>query len=975
MRRMYRLIGFALLCLAAANAAAQARHLTVGVSQNPPKIFFNDAGRADGIHVDLLREAARAENWKLDFVPCQLDACLRMLQEGKIDILPDVAWTEGRSKIVDFHRTPALYSWLQVYRHPKVPILSIAGLDGKRLAVLRGSVQQSYFTELSGDYHIHPSLVTVASNEQGFELVRQRRADAAVADRHVGNILAAQKGLVETPIAFQPVRLFYATGKGRHGDVLAALDRHLQAWQGDPDSVYFKILQGWQKKAVLSLVPDYALWAGAAIVGLLVIALLLAAWLRRQVEQKTSALRDSEARLSTILESVDSLIYIKDADYRYQYANRAVRTFIDKSDAEIIGKTDYDLFGPETAAAIRARDKLVIEQGERIVAEEARRDIRADSATYLSTKIPLRRQDGSIYGLCGISTDISERKSAEESTRVAATVFQSQEGMFVTGPDRRILDVNGAFTAMTGHTASELLGRSPLAISLARAGADFREEMWKSVDQHGKWQGEIWTHRKTGETYPAWLTVTAVRDADGIISNYVGTQADITQQKLAQDEILQLAYYDPLTGLPNRRLLLERLHHCLSVSHRSGQPVALLFLDLDNFKDLNDTRGHEVGDELLKQVAQRILGCIPEGDTVARLGGDEFVILLESIGAREDEAADHAAAVGWKIIGAVGAPYDISGSSHHATCSIGAALRIEHDTDIDDLMKRGDLAMYEAKRDGRNTLRFFHRSMESDVTYRTALENELRESLGKSQFELNYQTQVDGSGRIMGVEALLRWNHLKRGIVGPAVFIPIAEASGLIVQLGEWVMRNACSQLAAWAPLTGMSHLTIAVNVSARQFRQAGFVADTLRVIEETGARPDRLKLELTETLLIENVDDTIEKMHQLKDHGIGFSLDDFGTGYSSLSYLKLLPLDQLKIDRSFVREVLVDQNDASIARSIVALGKALGLGIIAEGVETEAQRTFLAEIGCECCQGFLFGPPMAVGTLERIINGTHAVV
>ena len=975
MGRTHRLIGFALLCLAAANAAAQARHLTVGVYPNPPKLFFNQAGKADGIHVDLLREVARAENWTLDFVPCQWDACMRAVQEGTIDLLPDVAWTAERSQVIDFHRTPALYSWSQVYRHPEVPILSIAGLDGKRLAVLGGSVQQSYFTDLASDYHIRPSLLTIQSAAQGFELVRQRRADAVVADRHVGDMLAAQEGLVETPVAFQPVRLFYATGKGRQADVLAALDRHLQAWQDNPDSVYFKILQRWEKKAVLSHLPDYLLWAGAAIVGLLAVALLLAIWLRRTVEQKTSALRDSEARLSTILESVDSLIYIKDADYRYQYVNRAVRTFIDKSDAEIIGKTDYDLFGPRAAAAIRARDKVVIEQGERIVAEEAKRDIRADSPTYLSTTIPLRRQDGSIYGLCGIATDISERKNAEESTRIAATVFQSQEGMFVTGPDRRILDVNEAFTAMTGYTAHELLGGDPLAVSLARGGADLRDEMWKSVGQHGKWQGEIWTHRKTGETYPAWLTVTAVRDADGNISNYVGTQADITQQKLAQDEILHLANYDPLTGLPNRRLLLERLQHCLSVSHRSGQPVALLFLDLDNFKDLNDTRGHEVGDELLKQVAQRILGCIPEGDTVARLGGDEFVILLESIGTREDEAAEHAAAVGWKIIAAVGAPYDISGSSHHATCSIGAALRIDHDTDIDDLMKRGDLAMYEAKRDGRNTLRVFHRDMESDVTYRTALENELRESLGKSQFELKYQTQVDGRGRILGVEALLRWNHLKRGIVGPAVFVPIAEASGLIVPLGDWVMRHACRQLAAWAPLAGMSHLTIAVNVSARQFRQPGFVADTLRAIEETGARPDRLKLELTETLLIENVEDTIEKMHQLKDHGIGFSLDDFGTGYSSLSYLKLLPLDQLKIDRSFVREVLVDQNDASIARSIIALGKALSLDIIAEGVETEAQRTFLAEIGCECCQGYLFGRPMAIGKLERIISATHAVV
>lgn len=285
-------------------------------------------------------------------------------------------------------------------------------------------------------------------------------------------------------------------------------------------------------------------------------------------------------------------------------------------------------------------------------------------------------------------------------------------------------------------------------------------------------------------------------------------------------------------------------------------------------------------------------------------------------------------------------------------------------------MKRGDLAMYEAKRDGRNTLRFFHHNMASDVTYRIALEMELRESLGKSEFMLHYQPQVDGTGKVTGVEALLRWTHPKRGTVGPTVFIPIVEASGLIVQLGSWVIRNACLQLARWADDPAMAHLTLAVNVSARQFRQQDFVAEMLATLSETGARADLLKLELTETLLIENVEDTIQKMRQLKQLGIGFALDDFGTGYSSLSYLKLLPLDQLKIDRSFVRDVLVDPNDASIARSIVALGQALGLAIIAKGVETEAQRAFLAELGCDSCQGYLFGRPMEVALLEVLIRG-----
>ena len=958
-----------LLCWTGPAAAAD-RPVRVGVYPNAPKIFVNAEGRADGIMADLLRKIAEAENWQLEFVPCEWAACMRAVEQGELDLMPDVAWSVERARMLDFHQVPALHSWSQVYRHPRVPIASILDLDGKRIAVLGNSIQHEFLVEFLRQFGVNPVLVSAASIDDGFALVEARKADVVVANKYAGDIHATRHDLVETPIAFLPARLFYAAPKGQGGGRLAAIDRHLGVWQQSPDSPYFEVLQRWQRQTLLARTPEYVLWAAGAIVAALVLALLIAFWLRRQVDLKTRALRDSERRMSTILDSVDSLIYIKDERYRYQYVNRAVCKFYDTARDQIIGKRDDELFDPVTAAQIRSTDSRVIEQGVRVVADEVKSTTRHDTPTFLSTKIPLCREDGSVYGLCGIATDISDRKNAEESTRIAATVFQSQQGMFVTGPDRLMLDVNDAYTAMSGYAASELIGQGPLPVSLEPAGKNFWDTMWEVIGMRGKWQGEVWTQNRKGERYPAWLTVTAVRDASGHTSNYVGTQADITRQKMAQDEIMQLANYDALTGLPNRRLLLERLQHCLSVYNRSKQAVALLFLDLDNFKDLNDTRGHEVGDQLLIQVAQRIKGCIREGDTVARLGGDEFVILLEGIGESEEQAAAHAATVGWNIIRVIGEPFDIGGRTHHATCSIGAALRVELDTDIDDLMKRGDLAMYEAKRDGRNTLRFFHHNMASDVTYRIALEMELRESLGKSEFMLHYQPQVDGSGKVTGVEALLRWTHPKRGTVGPTVFIPIAEASGLIVQLGSWVIRNACLQLARWADDPTMAHLTLAVNVSARQFRQQDFVAEVLATLNETGARADLLKLELTETLLIENVEDTIQKMRQLKQFGIGFALDDFGTGYSSLSYLKLLPLDQLKIDRSFVRDVLVDPNDASIARSIVALGQALGLAIIAEGVETEAQRAFLAELGCDSCQGYLFGRPMEVALLEVLIRG-----
>ena len=570
--------------------------------------------------------------------------------------------------------------------------------------------------------------------------------------------------------------------------------------------------------------------------------------------------------------------------------------------------------------------------------------------------------------LCGISTDISERKRIEDSLRIAATVFQSQEAMFVMGPNRRILNANQAFCAMSRLTSGEAIGQPLAPIAIEPDGPDIGEYMWEVVERDSRWCEQVWTRRSDGVPYPAWLTVTAVRDAQGDTTNYVGTQTDITEQKLAQDEIVRLAYYDPLTGLPNRRLLLERLEHSVSVHHRSQLGGALLFLDLDNFKDLNDTRGHEIGDQLLLQVAQRLASCSGEGDTVARLGGDEFVILLEGIEGSERQVTDSAAAAGRTILEAIARPFAIGDYAHHATCSIGVALYLGEALNVNDLMKRADLAMYEAKKVGRNSLRFFHRDFAAAVSYRTALETELRHAIEAAQFMLYYQCQVDGAGCITGAEALLRWLHPQRGVVTPNVFIGLAEESGQIVPLGHWVLEMACRQLAAWASVPRLRHLTLAVNVSAHQFREADFVERIFALLDLTGADPARLKLELTESLLIENVEGTISKMNQLKACGIGFSLDDFGTGFSSLAYLKRLPLDLLKIDHSFVRDLLVDPNDAAIARSIVALATALGLGTIAEGVETEEQRAFLAGIGCEACQGYLFSRPVPVEQFERLV-------
>ncbi len=460
-----------------------------------------------------------------------------------------------------------------------------------------------------------------------------------------------------------------------------------------------------------------------------------------------------------------------------------------------------------------------------------------------------------------------------------------------------------------------------------------------------------------------------VRQSDAALlslSRSIGSQiGQFIARKAAENEIWQLAFYDPLTRLPNRRLLIDRLHHALAASTRSNRHGALLFVDLDNFKTINDTLGHDTGDLLLQQVAGRLSTSVRAGDTLARQGGDEFVILLMGLSEVPQEAAVQTEAIGEKILATLNKPYQLADHVHHSTVSIGATLFDGHIESAAELLKRADLAMYQAKAAGRNALRFFEADMQTAVTLRAELEADLRQGLQDGQFFLCYQTPVDDTDCVTGAEVLVRWQHPVRGLVSPAEFIPVAEETGLILPLGRWVLETACAQLSAWAVQPAMAHLTVAVNVSARQLRQPDFVAQVVEVIEHTGVNARKLKLEITESMLLDNVEEIIAKMTALKILGVGFSLDDFGTGYSSLSYLKRLPLDQIKIDQSFVRDVLTDPNDAAIVRAIVVLAQSLGLSVIAEGVETGLQRDFLATHGCHAYQGYLYGRPLSLEQFE----------
>nr|WP_267877701.1 bifunctional diguanylate cyclase/phosphodiesterase [Duganella guangzhouensis] len=573
-------------------------------------------------------------------------------------------------------------------------------------------------------------------------------------------------------------------------------------------------------------------------------------------------------------------------------------------------------------------------------------------------------------GVAVVHVDITERHEAEVELRIAATAFESSEGMMVTDSHGVILKVNTAFTRITGYGVNEAVGQTPAMLSSGRHEAEFYSSMWQTIAHQGSWEGEIWNRRKNGEVYPEHLSIAAVRDEAGAICNYVAALTDITRSKAASDEIRNLAFFDPLTRLPNRRMLQERLRQVLAASNLHDSYGALVFIDLDNFKTLNDTLGHNVGDLLLQQVGARLLASMRQGDTVARLGGDEFVVLLERMSSDRMEAAAQTEALGAKILEVLNRPYMLAGHPCYSTPSIGATLfhhgRPAHP---DELLKQADIAMYQAKQAGRNGMRFFDQQMQDTINARAKLEEALRMAVEQKQFELYFQIQVDQFGAATGAEALIRWIQEDGSFVSPARFIPLAEETGLILPIGDWLLDTACAQLKRWQNDPKTEHLTLAINISAAQLHQWDFCQKVEECVESYGINPQRLKLELTEGILLANIEDTISKMQKLKFLGIRFSLDDFGTGYSSLQYLKRLPLSQLKIDQSFVHDLVSNNNGQAIVSTIIAMASSLQLDVIAEGVENMAQRNYLEQLGCSRYQGYLFGRPMPAAAFRASLS------
>ncbi len=687
-----------------------------------------------------------------------------------------------------------------------------------------------------------------------------------------------------------------------------------------------------------------------------------------------TALSERSRRYRTLFEQMAEGITILDPEMRVLEVNPAALSLLGVAAEDLMGQVPKppllcfvaddgsplpDESVPSRRAALTGRAVLGVSIGLQRAAGAATR-------WFSVNAVPLF--DGSAQTLSAVVVsfrDVTERREHEVALRIAATAFEAQDGIVVTDSRRVIRRVNRAFTRITGYSEQEAVGQTPALMRSGRHDAAFYAAMWETVARDGYWQGELCNRHKDGSLYTERLTISAVKDRDGKVTHYVGSLADVTQQREAESRVRQLAYFDALTGLPNRQLLYDRLVHAVAGSARSREYGAVLFIDLDNLKTINDTIGHQSGDEVLVQAARRMKATVRGGDTLARFGGDEFVVVLEGLGKDAGVAGTRAAKIGDKIRQLMLEKFDIGGRLFSCTASIGARLFVGSDDSPDRILMHADLAMYRAKQDGRNALRFFEEAMQVEMARRTTLEADLRQAVERHQLVLHYQPQYDRAGVLIGAEALVRWNHPERGLLPPVEFIGLAEETGLIVPIGSWILDEACRQLAAWAKTPGGSALVLAVNVSARQFAQDDFVARVRAALAAAGADPTRLKLELTESIVLDDVDDAFRKMRELKAAGTSFSLDDFGTGSSSLSYLTRLPLDQLKIDKSFVDDLPDDAQDAMVAQTIITMAKGLGLHVIAEGVETDAQWSFLMRNGCDAFQGYRFSVPLDIARFE----------
>lgn len=1194
-------------------ALAQDAPIRVGIYNNAPRIFM-DGGVPAGIMVDLLREVARAELWRLEFVPCDWQDCLDALEAGRIDLLPGAVHTPEREAVFDFHQTPALHGWSQLYTRPQAGITSVHDLKDKRIAVLAGGVQVQAVVAMMSAFGVPVTLVPVKTLEDVFAAVGDQRADAGVVNNHFGDFYAGKAGLVETPVIFQPVKLFYATRKDQHPGVRQVIDVNLSRWQAQPDSVYFETVRKWRSETELAATPR-RLWFIMAALGLLaLVAVGVGLYLVRTVWVKNRLARVEHARMQAILEAMPDLLFEVGLDGTYFDCHSPRAELLVAEPAQLLGKTVAQVMPPDAAstilaalqdanrnghtgghtirlglpagarwfelsvakkngepdamprfivlsrditqrhdaqAALRAseetyramfeaspvpymlcdRDQNIRQvnhafeqcfgyqlhdipsleawrnqaypdaeyrawvlanwgaqmaryqhdgtrfepvplrvcakngqqrsvlataiaasgplsgqhlimlyditetvraeervQGMRMMMERTEHlahiaswewDVDANRVTWspemfrifgrepeditltlqgqsalypppdvkklmdavqralhegqpyeLSLDIvlpdgslrpcyikgfPERNAAGRVVRLAGLLQDITERKHEEERNRLAVSVFaNAREGIVITDAQATIVDANASYSRITGYTREELLGSNPRLLKSGRQSPDFYQQLWEKLRVEGFWEGELWNRRKDGAHFAEHLTISAVHNAAGKTQNYVGIATDVTADHEYRRQLEHVAYHDRLTGLPNRVLLADRLDVAMAQCLRHEQVLAVVYLDLDGFKAVNDVHGHETGDRMLIEISNRMKNVLRESDTLSRMGGDEFVAVLTELA----NVGDCEPILG-RLLEAAAEPVGVDGLLLRVSASMGVTVFPVDKVDADQLLRHADQAMYVAKQAGKNRHHFFDIEQETAVKLQREGVEYIRQALDQRELVLHYQPKVNiRTGAVVGAEALIRWQHPQRGLLAPGAFLPMVEGHAMGVVLGEWVISTALDQLSAWNA-AGLE-LSVSVNVGAQQLQHKLFVQRLAQaLVAHPDVRPGQLELEILETNALEDVAQISQLMHACLGLGVSFALDDFGTGYSSLTYLKRLPAALLKIDQSFVRDMLTDPDDLAIVQGVIGLAGVFRRAVIAEGVETQAHGAKLLELGCDQVQGYGVARPM----------------
>lgn len=683
-----------------------------------------------------------------------------------------------------------------------------------------------------------------------------------------------------------------------------------------------------------------------------------------KLQLSLTAARSEIDLINKIINSMPGIFYVIDANAHFLLWNENILNIVQYSAEEFSFANALDFFEGEDKTLIHEKIKESFLTG--------KAEANATLVSKDGTRTPYKFNGVRCYIenepiVIGMGIDISEQKLIEQDLKVAAVAFDVNEAVAITDANNIIVKVNKAFTQLTGYHPDEVIGKSPKVLKSGYHDKKFYEDMWASILNHQGWSGEVWDKRKDGTVYPKKLTIRTVLDGDQKILNYVSVFSDISSIKATQERIHHLAFYDALTKLPNRQSLMRRLSQ--KISALSENHHAVIFMDLDNFKTFNDTKGHAFGDQILVKSASRLLECLRDCDMVSRIGGDEFVIIISDLSPYKDRAEEQLEIIVNKLKVSINEYLDINGYECYITASFGVCIFRPNEANIDELLMWADTAMYQAKHEGRNTFKFFDPKMLANIEKRVTLEEDLRFAVEREEFSLYLQLQVDENEKAVAAEGLIRWLHPTRGLVPPDEFIPVAEESGVMVKIGSWVLRQACNYLAKWESDPKKCSLQIAVNVSYSQFKQSSFVDDLLETIKETKANPKKLKIEFTESLMLVDIGDGIKKINRLREVGIELSLDDFGTGYSSLSYLKKLPINQLKIDRSFIRDIMHDVNDEVIVRTIIAMANSMELDVVAEGVETREQFEKLKKHSGLKYQGYLFGRPLPFELFEASLD------